>query len=52
MGDGNPEWIDQDDAPQITDAFFERADEYRGGTWGRHGRPPAEATQERRACAL
>lgn len=46
MGDGNPEWIDPDDAPEITNAFFARADEYRAGTWVCHGRPPAETTHE------
>ena len=25
------EWIAPDDAPELTDAFFETADEYRGG---------------------
>ena len=25
----NNDWIDPDDAPELTDAFFERADEYR-----------------------
>ena len=33
------EWIDQDDAPELTDAFFEQADEYVGGKLIRRGRP-------------
>jgi uncharacterized protein (DUF4415 family) len=41
------DWIDPDDAPELTDAFFERADEHRGEILVRRGRPPAEATKER-----
>lgn len=37
------ESIDPDDAPELTDEFFERADEYVGGTLVRRGRPRAEA---------
>jgi uncharacterized protein (DUF4415 family) len=33
------EWIDLDDAPELTDAFFERADEYVGDKLVRRGRP-------------
>jgi uncharacterized protein (DUF4415 family) len=25
------DWIDEDDAPELTDAFFEQADEYNNG---------------------
>ncbi len=39
-------WIDPDDAPELTDAFFERADEYVGDTLVRRGRPKA-ATPKR-----
>ena len=40
-------WIDPDDAPELTDEFFERADEYKGDTLVRRGRPKAEVTKER-----
>ncbi|HEX7325882.1 MAG TPA: BrnA antitoxin family protein [Rhodanobacteraceae bacterium] len=33
-------WVDPDDAPELTDAFFDRADEYRGPKLVRRGRPP------------
>ncbi|MBF0296817.1 MAG: hypothetical protein HQL96_16660 [Magnetococcales bacterium] len=33
------EWIDPDDAPELTDAFFEEADEYIGDRLIRRGRP-------------
>lgn len=35
------EWIDPDDAPELTDEFFERADEYVGDKLVRRGRPKA-----------
>jgi uncharacterized protein (DUF4415 family) len=35
-------WADPDDAPELTDEFFERADEYVGAKLLRRGRPPAE----------
>lgn len=35
------EWIDPDDAPELTDEFFERADEYVGDRLIRRGRPKA-----------
>ncbi|MCC5904020.1 MAG: BrnA antitoxin family protein [Halomonas sp.] len=41
------DWIDPDDAPELDDTFFERADEYRGNTLVRRGRPKAETTKER-----
>ncbi len=37
------EWIDPDDAPELSDAFFDQADEYVGGKLVRRGRPKAEA---------
>ncbi|MGV8841868.1 MAG: BrnA antitoxin family protein [Pseudomonas sp.] len=40
-------WVDPDDAPELTDAFFERADEYRGAKLVRRGRPKAETVRER-----
>lgn len=33
------EWIDPDDAPELTDAFFEQADEFKGDKLIRRGRP-------------
>jgi uncharacterized protein (DUF4415 family) len=36
------EWIDPDDAPELTDEFFEQADEYVGDKLVRRGRPRAE----------
>jgi uncharacterized protein (DUF4415 family) len=36
---------DADDAPELTDAFFQTADIYQGTTLVRRGRPPAEATK-------
>lgn len=40
-------WVDADDAPELTDAFFERADEYHGGTLIKRGRgrPKSEAAK-------
>jgi uncharacterized protein (DUF4415 family) len=35
-------WVDPDDAPELTDEFFARADEYAGEKLMRRGRPPAE----------
>src|SRR5260363_273450 len=36
------EWIDTDDAPELTDDFFEEADEYYGNTLIRRGRASAQ----------
>lgn len=36
------DWIDPDDAPELTDEFFDRADEYDGDKLIRRGRPKAE----------
>jgi uncharacterized protein (DUF4415 family) len=41
----NNDWIDPDDAPELTDAFFERADEYRNGTLVKRGRPVQAVTK-------
>ena len=35
-------WIDPDDAPELTDEFFEQADEYIGDKLVRRGRPNVE----------
>lgn len=40
-------WVDPDDAPELTDDFFERADEYQGARLVRRGRPKAETVRER-----
>ena len=32
-------WIDPDDAPELDDEFFERADEYQGDRLVKRGRP-------------
>ena len=37
------DWIDPDDAPELTDSFFEQADEYAGDKLVRRGRPPASS---------
>lgn len=31
------DWIDEDDAPELTEAFFEQADEYNNGVLIKHG---------------
>lgn len=38
-------WIDPDDAPELTEAFFEQADEYRGGILVKRGRPRQSVTK-------
>jgi uncharacterized protein (DUF4415 family) len=39
-------WIDPDDAPELTDEHFERADVYRGETLVRRGRPKLERPKQ------
>jgi uncharacterized protein (DUF4415 family) len=39
---GSPAWIDPDDAPELTDAFLQRADVYEGERLVRRGRPKLE----------
>lgn len=41
---GHP-WVDPDDAPELTDEWFQRADEYIGNKLIRRGRPPAAKTK-------
>jgi len=41
-----PAWRDPDDAPELTEEFFERADEYVGEQLVRRGRPPGSGTKE------
>lgn len=38
--------MDPDDAPELDDAFFERADEFLGGQLVRRGRPRAEKPKQ------
>ena len=39
-------WVDPDDAPELTEAFFEGADLFEGEKLLRRGRPKAVATKE------
>src|ERR1700746_3553085 len=39
-------WSDPDDAPELTQDYFERADVYRGEKLIRRGRPPSEHPKE------
>ena len=41
------DWIDPDDAPELTDAFFVQADEYIGTKLIARGRPKFELFQAR-----
>ena len=38
--DMNDTWVDPDDAPELTDEWFRRAEQHRGGKLVRRGRPP------------
>ncbi|AGX86602.1 BrnA antitoxin family protein [Candidatus Symbiobacter mobilis] len=38
-------WIDPDDAPELTEEFFERADQYEGEQLLRRGSPKSASTQ-------
>ncbi len=40
---GRTPWTDPDDAPEVTEAFFARADLYDGTKLLRRGRPPSTA---------
>ena len=37
---GAKRWVDPDDAPELTEEFFRRADVYEGDRLVRRGRPP------------
>ena len=39
-------WIDPDDAPELTDEFFRQADEFDGSRLVRRGRPKARTTKQ------
>jgi uncharacterized protein (DUF4415 family) len=43
---GKPPFVDPDDAPELTDAFFARADIRQGTTLIRRGRPKVEAPKQ------
>lgn len=43
---GASTWIDPDDAPELTDEYFERADIYIGDKLVRRGRPKLERPKE------
>lgn len=40
------EWVDPDDAPELTDEWFDTADFYSGGKLVRRGRPKSDAPKE------
>ena len=40
------DWHDPDDAPEITDAFFEQADEYKGEQLVKRGRPRTSSPKQ------
>ena len=39
---GKPEWVDPDDAPELTDEYFEDAEYWQGDTFIRRGRARPE----------
>ncbi|MBF0153629.1 MAG: BrnA antitoxin family protein [Magnetococcales bacterium] len=43
--DTDPTWTDPDDAPELTDEWFEQADLYKGGKLIRRGRPAGSGTK-------
>jgi uncharacterized protein (DUF4415 family) len=43
---GAPEWIDPDDAPELTSDFFDIAEVRHGGTIIRRGRPPSARAKQ------
>jgi uncharacterized protein (DUF4415 family) len=44
--DSGTAWIDPDDAPKLTEEWFERADLYHGDTLIRRGKPEQAFPQE------
>jgi len=40
------DWIDEEDAPELTDAFFEQADEYKSGVLIRRGQTSTPNTND------
>ena len=51
---GEAAWIDPDDAPELTAAFFDRAEVFQGGTFIRRGRgrPKGKAVKEQISVRL
>jgi uncharacterized protein (DUF4415 family) len=43
---GASTWVDPDDAPELTDEFFRRADVYEGSKLVRRGRPPSAIAKQ------
>ena len=43
---GSAAWVDPDDAPALTDAFFDRAEIRHGDRIIRRGRPPLESPKQ------
>lgn len=41
------DWVDPDDAPELSEAFFEHADEYNGEKLIKRGRPKSVVVRER-----
>jgi uncharacterized protein (DUF4415 family) len=39
-------WVDPDDAPELTDEWFQKADQYINGKLIKRGRPPAAQTKQ------
>lgn len=35
-------WVDPDDAPELTDEWFQEADQHKGGKLVKRGRPPLD----------
>ena len=42
----SPAWIDPDDAPELSDEWFEHADLYQGDKLIRRGRPKSTVTKQ------
>lgn len=45
----DPAWVDPDDAPELTDEFFENAEVFQGNTFirvGQRGRPKSDNPKE------
>jgi uncharacterized protein (DUF4415 family) len=51
---GDAEWVDPDDAPELTDAFFDAAEVFHGDTFVRRGpgRPKSDAPKEQISVRL
>jgi uncharacterized protein (DUF4415 family) len=47
-----PEWVDPDDAPELTEEWFANASMYIGGKLVRRGRPPLPPEEQKRQVTL